>query len=299
MPAKTMLAERSTGRSNNGCVLEEQHRWPSPYNAVGEPSRVAVVTVNYNTRDLIALLLWSVYRVLEPSALTVVVVDNGSIDGSPQFLADLSTAGLCSVLANDRNCGHGSGLNQAMSFLAHRAEVIGAGPDWVWVLDSDCVVARPDALSAPLGKAVASGASLVGEYQCDQWHGVERFGAHCLLFEPATVWRDPVSVFSDGGDPVFELLASASRNGLVSAPFPFLSDGYAVHLGRGSLAWVAANEDRANPLYDWALGHHIPHFANVAGAAERYVELQAQFLTDVEGSSSAALVQACAKPRSP
>ncbi len=136
-----------------------------------------------------------------PAAPTVVVVDNGSIDGSAQLLADFSAAGLCTVLANDRNCGHGPGLNQAMSFLAHRAEIAGAGPNWVWVLDSDCVVARPDVLSAPLAKAVSSGASSVGEYQWDQWHGVERFGAQCLLFEPATAWREPVSVISDGGDP--------------------------------------------------------------------------------------------------
>jgi glycosyltransferase involved in cell wall biosynthesis len=273
-----------------------QPGWRRPDQAIGQPARVAVVTVNYNTRDLIALLLWSFYRVMERrSAFTVVVVDNGSVDGSARMLADFSAVGLCTVLENDRNLGHGPGLNQAMSFLARQAEATGAGPDWVWVLDSDCVVARPDALSAPLATAVASGAALVGEYQWDQWHGVERFGAHCLLFKSTAVWRDPASVFGDGGDPVFDLLAAAHRNAVVSAPFPFLAHGYVIHRGRGSLAWVAANEDRSNALYDWARSHHRPHFGNVPGAAERYLELHAQFLADARGGSSAQLVQVCAR----
>ncbi len=85
-----------------------QPGWRRPDQAIGQPARVAVVTVNYNTRDLIALLLWSFYRVMERrSAFTVVVVDNGSVDGSARMLADFSAVGLCTVLENDRNLGHG------------------------------------------------------------------------------------------------------------------------------------------------------------------------------------------------
>jgi dolichyl-phosphate beta-glucosyltransferase len=53
------------------------------------PDRVAVVTVSYNTCELTALLLWSLRRVLEWEPLEIVVVDNGSKDGSAELLAKI------------------------------------------------------------------------------------------------------------------------------------------------------------------------------------------------------------------
>jgi hypothetical protein len=60
--------------------------WPPE--GVEEDGRVVGVTVSYNTKELTALLLWSLYRVLEWWSLDVVVVDNGSSDGSSELLAD-------------------------------------------------------------------------------------------------------------------------------------------------------------------------------------------------------------------
>lgn len=80
-----------------------------------ETARVAVVTVSYNTKDLTALLLWSLYRVLEWGALDVVVVDNSSRDGSAELLAQAQDAGLCDLIANNANLFHGPALNQALS----------------------------------------------------------------------------------------------------------------------------------------------------------------------------------------
>lgn len=72
---------------------------------------MAVVAVSYNTRDLTALLLWSLYRVLEWRALDVLVVDNGSKDGSAELRAQSQDAGLCDLIANDANVSHGPALN--------------------------------------------------------------------------------------------------------------------------------------------------------------------------------------------
>ena len=116
--------------------------WPITDVAI-EPYGVTVVTVNYNTRRLVSMLLWSVYRFLGSELRSVVVVDNGSSDGSTEILQACARAGLCEAILNDTNRYHGPGMSQALSHCASRA-VDGDRP-WLWLLDSDCVVARPDA----------------------------------------------------------------------------------------------------------------------------------------------------------
>jgi glycosyltransferase involved in cell wall biosynthesis len=138
-------------------------RWPDGQAAAG---RVAVVTVSYNTRELTALLLWSLRRILRWEALEIVVVDNGSADGSAQLLATIAAAGGCRLIANAGNAMHGPALNQAMSFLASRGSEL---PRWVWVLDSDVVVSRPDALEEAVRRAEETGAAITGESWWDSW----------------------------------------------------------------------------------------------------------------------------------
>ena len=106
---------------------EDWARWPR--DRLLDTSAVAVVTVNYNTAKLIALLLWSLHRVLKSHApAEVVVIDNGSSDGSVELLAGLAKAGLCQLLANETNRQPGPGLNQGLSYLANRACATGRAP---------------------------------------------------------------------------------------------------------------------------------------------------------------------------
>jgi hypothetical protein len=164
---------------------------------------VAVVTVSYNTRELTALLLWSLRTIVNWPDLEIVVVDNGSADGSAELLARAAQAGICVLLANDLNRQHGPGLNQGISWLGSRR---GPLPAWIWILDSDVVAARPDALSAALAVAQARSAALVGEPRWDPWHQVESFGLYSLLMDPAVVWQQQTGPFADDGDPLFDLL---------------------------------------------------------------------------------------------
>jgi glycosyltransferase involved in cell wall biosynthesis len=274
-------------------VTVERLRWPA--NAAVHEGSVAVVTVNHNNAVLMVFLIWSLYSVLGRETLgNIVVVDNGSTDGSVEFLADIASAGLCDLVANADNRQHGPGLNQGLSHLAQRAAAEGDAPAWVWILDSDCVVARPDALQAALARARAAGAAVVGESQPDPWHRTRRFGSHCLLIDPSRTWLDPIAPFEAGGDPTFAFLEACQGMGLAMVEFGFLNDGYVIHRGRGSLARLVAVEDRANPLYTWALDHHEPHFGDVVGAAESYEVLATRFRSAVPDIDASSMISACA-----
>jgi glycosyltransferase involved in cell wall biosynthesis len=255
--------------------------------------RVAVVCVSYNTRELTAFLLWSLRRIVNWRDLEIIVVDNGSRDGSAQLLADAARAGVCVLLPNDVNRHHGPGLNQGISWLAARP---GPRPGWIWILDSDAVVARPDALLAALAATDSGRAALVGEPQWDQWHQDGRFALYSMLVDPVRVWRPEIGAFTDGGEPSFALLASAARLGLGQAAFPFAGEGYVIHRGRGSLAAVFAAGETSHPLYQWAEGHHDPHFGEVPGADQRYEALLREFRRETGELTGESLAAACRWP---
>jgi glycosyltransferase involved in cell wall biosynthesis len=250
---------------------------------------VAVVTVSYNTRELTAFLLWSLRTIVSWPELEIVVVDNGSRDGSAQLLAEAEQDGVCTLLAERVNRHHGPGLNQGISYLAARP---GPRPEWIWILDSDVVAVRPDVLSAAVTTAREHSAALVGEPQHDQWHPDGRYGLYSLLMDPAVAWLQ-AGPFGDGGDPAFDLLGAAARLAIPMEPFPFTATGYVIHRGRGSLAAVHADEDRSHPLYEWAAGHHAAHFAGVPGAEQRYRALLQQFREETGSLTGASLAAAC------
>lgn len=229
--------------------------------------------MSFNTRKLTALLLWSLHRILEPTDLSIVMIDNASTDGTVDLLRQAEDAGLCHLVLNPVNLGHGPALDLVLD------QAIPAMSEWVWVLDSDCLVARPDALSAPL--ALHPDAAVIGEEHWDPWRGRARLELYSLLVSRAALDHAEVAGFTDGGDPAWEMLASAERAGLHVESFPFSAGGYVVHLGRASLAAVVEGDDRSNPLYEWALDHHEPHFGGVDGAPDRYAAIVEQFEREV------------------
>lgn len=265
--------------------------WPDA--PAADRERVAVVSVSYNTRELTGFLLWSLRKIVDWPGLEIVIVDNGSRDGSAELLAEAAQAGVCTLLANDVNRQHGPGLNQGISWLATRP---GPRPEWIWVLDSDVIAARPGVLSAAVGAGQGDRAALVGEPRWDPWHQVERFELYSLLLDPARVWRPGIGPFTDGGDPAFGLLSSAARASLPNAAFPFTGDGHVIHRGRGSLAAVFEAGERSHPLYDWAAGHHDPHFGEIPGADQRYQALLRAFHNETGALTGMSLAAACGYP---
>lgn len=255
--------------------------WPSTDSSI-EPRGVAVVTVNYNTERLVSMLLWSLYRFLGPELRSVVVVENGSSDGPLEILQACARAGLCELILNRTNRYHGPGISQALSHYASRSNGPGGDRPWVWLLDSDCVVARSDAAIEAISAARAAGAALLGEAAWNRWHEDIRLCGYSLLMDPARAWRPEIGPFVEGGDPVGDFEQSCRRVQVPIATFPFTASGFIVHLGRGTLAGVYERREASNVLFGWAEDHHEPHFQQASEAPARYSALLEEF-NDVVG----------------
>jgi N-acetylglucosaminyl-diphospho-decaprenol L-rhamnosyltransferase len=98
------------------------------------PHDVLVVIVTYNSADVIAALLDSLPAGLGDVAADVVVVDNGSSDGTRELLSQRSD---CRLIESE-NVGYAAGINLGVAAAGEPAEaVLVLNPDVV--LESDCV----------------------------------------------------------------------------------------------------------------------------------------------------------------
>lgn len=103
----------------------------------GGPKRVAAVVLNYNGKELTLQALESVRRLDYPS-FDVVVVDNGSTDGSPEAVA--AAFPDVEVVRTEENLGPAGGYNLGMVWAMDR------GYDYLLILNND-VEADPAMLS--------------------------------------------------------------------------------------------------------------------------------------------------------
>jgi hypothetical protein len=164
----------------------------------------------------------------------------------------------------------------------------------VWVLDSDCIVLRADTLSAGVDLLMTTGSGLVGQWSVDEWHRRgDLLGLHCLLLDPAQVWRDPIAAFEDDGSPSRRLQESARHAGITAAELPFTRDGYVVHLGRTTLRALLRDDALGNRYYDWARTHAEPHFMGEPAAPLRYAAFLSEFTDEVGEPTAEHLIAAC------
>lgn len=98
---------------------------PKPHN-----SDVVAVIVSFNRRDLLRRVLEAVLAQTHPPA-RVIVVDNGSTDGSREYLASLGQH-IDLILA-------GANLGGAGGFATGMAWGLERGADFLWLLDDDAV----------------------------------------------------------------------------------------------------------------------------------------------------------------
>lgn len=107
------------------------------------PHDVLVVIVTYNSADVITALLDSLPAALGSLSADVVVVDNGSSDGTRQLLQQRSD---CRVIESE-NVGYAAGINRGVAAAGPAHSVLVLNPDVV--LDADCVPVMHAELRSP------------------------------------------------------------------------------------------------------------------------------------------------------
>lgn len=262
----------------------------------GQKPHVGIVVASSNTKELIAHLVFSLYRLLGRGEFAqLVVVDNSSRDGSLELLGALDRAGLIRLIRNRRQRYHGPALTQGVSWLARRQAEVDQRHriDYVWVLDSDVIVLRPDTVENVVGVLDESGAAAVGEASFDPWHGREMLQPFSLMLDPALAWQRPLPAFEERGDPSAPLQLALEARGFRVVGFPFVAGGYVLHLGRGTLRAIADSGDVDNRYYEWALDHRDYHFAGNPGGSDVYDAFRRLFAAEVAELRPESLVEAC------
>jgi hypothetical protein len=89
---------------------------------------LSIITVNYNTRELIAKCLGSVVNAGKGMEYEIVVVDNDSRDGSRDYLASLRMNERFQVILNRENVGFARANNQAVA-QCHGRYIMLLNPD--------------------------------------------------------------------------------------------------------------------------------------------------------------------------
>ncbi|HJT36203.1 MAG TPA: glycosyltransferase [Pirellulales bacterium] len=291
--------ERASIRTKAAPTRWLRRDWPKNRAPFPDAANVAIVTVNYNTAEHIAHLLFSLFRVLGRDQFRrVVVVDNGSTDGSVELLKALAQAGLIEVILNRRQRYHGPALNQAMSYLARQARHSPeAAADYIWVLDSDTIVLRPDGVRDAVERARATGAGLLGQVQ---YHEMPEGYAHIssLLLDPARVWRRSIAPFYESGTPAEGVHASLRKRGVPIVDFPYRDDNYVLHLGSRTLRTIRQRDDAVNRYYGWACDGNLFSFHDNPAGQVIYDAFTEIFRREVETLDPPSLLAACSK-RSP
>jgi len=126
--------------------------------SAAERPAVGIVVVNWNNYPDTSECLESLREIEYPN-YRVVVVDNGSTDGSGERLA--AEFEWCEVVFNDRNQGFGGGCNAGIE------RALAAGSDYVLLLNNDAWMAR-GALEELVAVAERSGAGVVGAMVRDE-----------------------------------------------------------------------------------------------------------------------------------
>jgi len=92
----------------------------------------SIIIINYNTRNLTHSLLQSLGEHCASDEIEIILVDNGSVDGSAGFFR--KTYPEIKLIENDRNLGFGRAVNRAAKI---------AGGKYLWLLNSDCKLDKP------------------------------------------------------------------------------------------------------------------------------------------------------------
>ena len=242
---------------------------------------VAIVIVNYNTMELIALLLFSIYRNLGVENISkIVIIDNNSTDGSKELLKKLEDNNLISFINNKKQKYHGPALNQGIVYLLNHKKRIKKPFRYILILDSDVIILKNEILNDAVSFMKSQNAAVVGQFQYDY---SETGDPHVssILIDPSKVWNRKIHPFTNNGMPTIKLYNEIRKNELRICDFPFRSKNYLLHLGESTLNQIYINDIRNNQYFSWASNYHNHHFHGNKKGAEILQEIRTLFIAEV------------------
>jgi glycosyltransferase involved in cell wall biosynthesis len=275
-----------------------------PLHASRKPSekpRIAIVTVNYNTKNLLARLVFSLRRVVNSdcSIGPIVVVDNNSTDGSVGLIEGLAHAGVVDPILNKRQHYHGPGLNQGVEHLRRKAQQGISGYsdiDYIFVVDSDVFICRPDVFTHAIRNMKVANCHMAGELEGAGGSAYVDGGyAHIssLLFDPEVSWRRGFHPFEEHGVPALEYQRSIVKHRLPRLNFPFRSHFYLIHLWSGTLKAICSAKESDNKYFDWATADLATRSSSDQKTEYVIEEFEHCFRAEVPVFTTDQVVQAC------
>ena len=224
---------------------------------------ISIIVVNYNTLYMIAHLLYSIYEKIEyeQGNIRIIVVDNGSFDGSWDFLKLLERNALKNLVRLRRHRGHGPALRIGIRAIEKFEKDVSLEnkTGTMLTMDSDVIVLKRDLITDSITCLYSKeNAAMLGQLQFDNL--ADRGGyAHpsCLMIKKEIYDLPHVKSFVLSGAPATKLHISLRRKGYRILNFPYRERGYILHLGRGTINMVRAYGLVENPSYECGgKGHH-------------------------------------------
>lgn len=220
---------------------------------------VTAIIVNYKTESLVRGAIESLLGFYPE--LRMIVIDNGSHDGSTEYLRAIYTPSLRTIV-NDKNIGHGPAMHQGL---------LAAMTRYAFLMDTDCIVRMGGFLEIMYSWFLTNPQLYaVGWKRCvDKYSGVPTSDDNCgkegfcWYIHPHAAMIDvekyfTLEPFDNDGAPCIKNMRSARVAGYLLEAFPI--EDYVTHLVAGtrrmwSGAWDVGN---SQPTQEWRENEHYP-----------------------------------------
>lgn len=267
---------------------------PSPPPGRLDEVRLAMVVVNFSTTRYVKLLLATLCEQSDLGLLRrLVIVDNGSRDGGPAFLAELRRRVPRVTIVERRHwLSHAAGMRAGVRALDDAD--VGIAPrlrsNVVLFCDADIVFRSPRTL-VDLARVLQSGpVALAGEMRrVHAYPDVQAsfFAVRREVYERPDIWP-PV----DHGSPAYWMQRSIQRAGLTVADFPSNHGGYVLHRGRAGVAATRV----FRPRHHYAsVRSHEPHFMGVRDGERIWSDIERRHASLLSMSGQTDLVDLLAR----